>query len=105
MASFELNIYGENDEIIKAFATDKVRWGIFLQAIEMQETLDKKSAAEQFVEMSEMVKKIFPNLTNKDLENADIDDVINTFKQLVNRANSIGGNSKNVPGAVTLPPL
>lgn len=100
MAAFELNIYGENDEILKTFATDKVRWGIFLQAIEMSEEIEGKSAAEQFVAMSNMVKKIFPNLTDADLENADIDDVMNTFRQLVNRANKIGGNSKNAVGAV-----
>ena len=32
MAQFELNIYGKDDEIVERYATDRVRWGIFLQA-------------------------------------------------------------------------
>ena len=31
MAQFELNIYGENDEIVKRFETNKVRWGVFMR--------------------------------------------------------------------------
>lgn len=95
MAQFELNIYGNNDEIIKSFATDKVRWGVFMQALELQDGLTEKSYAEQFKLINEFIKKIFPDLTDADLENADGDDVINTFKQLINKANAIGGKSKN----------
>lgn len=99
MAQFELNIYGKNDEIINRFETDRVRWGVFLQAIELQNGLADKSAAEQFTAISSFIKKIFPALTDADLENADFDDVMNTFKQLVNKAAKIGGNSKNGAGA------
>lgn len=95
MAQFELNIYGNNDEIIKTFSTDKVRWGVFMQAFELQDEIETMSQAEQCRMVNTFVKKIFPDLTDKDLENADIDDVMNTFKQLLNKANKIGGNSKN----------
>ena len=98
MAVFELNIYGKDDEIVNTFTTDKVRWGVFLQALEVQESLSKKNAAQQFEIINSFVKKIFPGLTDKDLEDADIDDVMNTFRQLINKANKIGGNSKNAPG-------
>lgn len=98
MAQFELNIYGKNDEIVKRFETDKVRWGVFLQALEVADELEKKSAAEQFALINKFVKKIFPELTDADLENADIDDVMNTFKQLLAKAGKIGG-SKNAVGA------
>lgn len=37
MAQFELNIYGENDEIINKFETDKVRWGIYMEAVNISE--------------------------------------------------------------------
>ena len=89
MALFELNIYGKDDELIKRFETDKVRWGVYLQAIEISENLKNKSAPEQFKEISTFVKKIFPELTDADLENADSDDVMNTFKQLINKAKGI----------------
>ena len=99
MAEFELNIYGNNDEIKKTYATDKVRWGVFMQAIELQDGLSDKSAAEQFKIVSVFLKKIFPDLTDDDLANADYEDVFNTFKQLANKANAIGGNTKNATGA------
>lgn len=99
MAEFELNIYGNNDEIKKTYATDKVRWGVFMQAIELQDGLSDKSAAEQFKIVSAFLKKIFPDLTDDDLANADYEDVFNTFKQLANKANAIGGNTKNATGA------
>lgn len=98
MAVFELNIYGKDDEIINTFSTDKVRWGVFLQALDVQESLDNQSPAKQFEIINGFVKKIFPELTDNDLENADIDDVMNIFRQLINKANKIGGKSKNVPG-------
>lgn len=99
MAQFELNIYGNNDEIIKKFETNKVRWGVYLQALELQDGLEGKTSAQQFKLINQFVKKIFPDLTDADLENADGDDVINTFKQLLNKSNSIGENSKNATGA------
>lgn len=99
MAQFELCIYGNNDEIIKKFETDKVRWGVYMQALELSETLDQKSIVDQFKMINTFVKKIFPTMTDKDLENADSDDVMNTFRQLINKGNKIGENSKNAAGA------
>ena len=99
MAQFELNIYGNNDEIVKQFTTDKVRWGVFMQALELQTELEESGSANQFELINKFVKKIFPDLTDKDLENADIDDVLNTFKQLLSKANKIGNTKKNLEGA------
>lgn len=95
MAKFELNIYGNDDEILKTYTTDKVRWGVFMQALELQDGLEGLSVGEQFKQISEFVKKIFPDLTDKDLELADSDDVFNTFRQLTSKAGQIGGTSKN----------
>lgn len=95
MAQFELNIYGNDDEIIKTYATDHIRWGILLEALKVKEEISDLSVGEQVVLISNFVKKIFPDLIDADLEKADIDDVMNTFRQLINKANAIGGNSKN----------
>lgn len=96
MALFELNIYGKDDEIIKRFETDKVRWGVYLQAAELEESTKGAKAAEKFRQVSAFVKKIFPDLTDADLDNADADDVLNTFSQLVKKANGIkAGEEKN----------
>jgi hypothetical protein len=101
MAEFELNIYGNNDEIIKTYATDKVRWGVLMQAMELQDSIEDKSVKEQFKQITAFLKKLFPDLNDVDLEAADYNDVLNTFKQLLNKANAIGGNSKNATGAAT----
>lgn len=98
MAAFELNIYGKNDEIVNTYATDKVRWGVFLEALKVQESLSSMTSAEQFEVINRFVKKIFPELTERDLENADINDVMNLFTQLIRKANAIGGGSKNAIG-------
>lgn len=99
MAQFELNIYNEHDEIVKKHETDRVRWGIFMQALELEEGLDGKDSREMITAINEFVKKIFPALTDAELECADCDDVLNTFKQLINKARKIGSNSKNAVGA------
>lgn len=99
MAAFELNIYGKDDEIVKTYATDRVRWGVFMQALELQESIEEQSTEEQFKAINAFVKKIFPDLTDAELENADINDVLNTFRQLINKANKIGVKSKNLKGA------
>ena len=97
MAQFELNIYGENDEVLKTFTTDKVRWGVYLEAAKLNEEIGGMDAAEKFAVINQFMGKIFPSLTDAELELADGDDVMNTFKQLVRKANKIaGGNQKNV---------
>lgn len=99
MAQFELNIYGAGDEITKHFETDRVRWGIFVQALELEESLKSAAAKDVISAINEFVKKIFPDITDADLDNADVDDVMNTFKQLLAKAKKIGANSKNAGGA------
>lgn len=99
MAQFELNIYGNDDELLKTFATDHIRWGVFTQAVKVLDDLKEKSVVEQFQVVSDFIKKIFPDLTDADLEKADCDDVFNTFYQLTNKARTIGGNSKNAERA------
>ena len=96
MARFELSIYGENDECLKKYETDHVRWGVFLQAVKLQEEIKGKGADEQFAAINEFVKSIFVGLTDEELEKADGLDVVNTFNQLVSAVGKInGGNAKN----------
>lgn len=99
MAQFELPIYNEHDDVVVRHETDRVRWGIFLQALELEESLKGANAREMIAAVNEFVKKIFPALTDAELENADADDVLNTFKQLLNKAKKLGGGGKNGDGA------
>lgn len=99
MAQFELNIYDENDEVVKRFETERVRWGIFMQALELEESLKGANTRDMIAAINQFVKKIFPAITDTDIENADVDDVLNTFQQLLRKASKIGGNPKNGVGA------
>ena len=94
MSAFELNVYGENDAVVKTFATDRIRWGVFLRAIEIHEEIAGKNPSEQYTLVGEFIKKLFPGITDADIENAEARDVMNTFWLLVNKANKIGGNAK-----------
>lgn len=92
---FELNIYGNDDEIIKKYHTAHVRWGIFTDAIKLHEEIGSKNAEEQLAAVSGFMKKIFVGLTDEELQLADAFDVFNTFRMIVNKANSINGGRKN----------
>lgn len=95
MNDFELNIYGDNDEIIKTYSTAHVRWGIFTEAIKLKEEIANKDSAEQLEAVSNFMKKIFLGLTDEHMQLADVFDVFNTFNMIVNKANSIKGGRKN----------
>lgn len=94
MSAFELKVYGADDEILKTFATDRIRWGVFLQAISVHEEIAGKQPSEQYELVGEFIKKLFPGITDADIEQADAQDVLNTFWLLVGKANRIGANSK-----------
>lgn len=94
MAKFELNTYGENDEILKTFATDHVKWGVFVNALALNDKIEGAGAAEQFAAVNGLVKSIFSGMNDEDLMNADIEDVFNTFQQIVRLAKNLNG-SKN----------
>lgn len=96
MAKFELPIYGENDEVLKTYETNIIKWGVFVQAAELQEKLDGASVAEQINAVGALLQSVFAGLTSEELAQADYNDIFNTFAQIVNNGNKIkGGNSKN----------
>ncbi len=95
-AKYSLNIYGKNDEITKTFETNVIRWKLFKKAVQMQEDIKDKSESEQINAVSEFMLAIFPSMTEKDIENADVFDIFAVFKQIINKANAInGGKTKN----------
>lgn len=97
MARFELTIYGENDEVLKKYETEHVRWGVLLNAVKLQEEIKSKGADEQFSAINQFVKSIFIGITDEELEKADGLDVMNTFNQLLSAVGKInGGKEKNV---------
>lgn len=98
MAKYELNIYKENDEIEKTYATDNIKWGFYIEAVKAYEDMQNMSETEQFEMINSFVKRMFIGLTDNELERASGDDVMNVFNQLMRKANSIGGG-KNFAAA------
>ena len=96
MAKYELPIYGANDEVVKMHETNICPWGVYIQAADMQEQLKDKGAREQMKAVGDILKAVFPALTDEELMHADGMDVMNTFQQIVMGGQKIkGGNSKN----------
>lgn len=99
MAKYELKIYGENDEVLKTYATDNVVWGFYLEAVKASEEMEEMTTAERFNMINSFVKRLFIGLTDEELEHgASGDDVLNVFNQLMKKARSIGG-AKNPTAA------
>lgn len=94
MAKFELPIYGADDEIVKHYETDHIRWSVFLKAVKLQEELKDEDATNKLNAINQFMKIIFPNLTDDELENADGFDIANTFKQILAMMNGFS-SSKN----------
>lgn len=97
MARFELNVYGENDEVIKTLATDILRFGVMEDAVNMAETLDEEKPQKQVENVKEIMKQIFKGCTDEDLRDVDMKQMFDTFRQVVSSANPPNGmeNQKN----------
>lgn len=95
MAQFELSIYGKDDELLKKYETNVVKWAIFVQAVDLHEKIEKMKLTEQMEAIGGLLKSLFIGLTDEELECADYKDIMNTFTQIVSLANGIlKGNSK-----------
>ena len=95
MAKFELPIYGENDEIIKTYETEHIRWKLFVKAASIKEA-EKGDMNVKIEQIGDLLKDVFIGLSDDELGNADYFDIINTFEQIAKIGNSIKGTkSKN----------
>lgn len=89
-AEYSLNIYGENDEIVKTYETNVVRWGIFKKAVELEDSIKgEKNEAAAIEAVSDFMLLVFPGMTSEEIENADAFDIFAVFKQIVKKADNI----------------
>ena len=94
--TIELNIYDEDLEIVKTYQTYGIRWKAFKKIMSMQDELDamKEMADEEAIEkIHEVLRLVFPNLTNEDLDEAYINDLYNCYNQATTVANRMAKNS------------
>lgn len=83
---FELYIYGKNDEVVKKYGTDHIRYGILEDALELQESTKGQLKLES---VNALVMRVFKGLTTEELKDADIEEVINLFKQIISLSNGL----------------
>lgn len=94
--TIELNIYDEDLEIVKTYKTYGIRWKAFKKIMGMQDELDamKEMEDEQAIEkIAEVLRLVYPDLTDEDLDEAYYEDLYNSFNQAVNVANRMAKNS------------
>lgn len=91
---YSLNIYGQNDTIVKIYETNIVPWGVFVKAAALQDELKDKSMIQQLECVGELLQSIFVGLSHEELYQADAGDVMNVFAQIVRNSNNIG-STKN----------
>lgn len=91
-ALISLNLYDENDEIIKTFEKSVIKWGVMKKAIKLGKNMNIDNFAEEdFDKISGFVCEVFDNkVTTKELEDgADMQDVFAVFKAVINKAGSM----------------
>ena len=91
MALVELNIYGEDDEIVKTFSTSRIRWGLIVKAVELEEKINDPNVTnkEQIKLLNDFIFAVFPTMTQNEAEMADIKDIKNVFKIISNMSGEI----------------
>lgn len=93
MSLITLNIYNDDDEIIKTYSTNRVRWGVLVKAIELEEmTKGDENGVESVKAISDLMFSIFPSITPDDLALADFGDMKNVFRMVVNMTGHIEKN-------------
>ena len=90
---YELNVYGENDAILKTHATDKARYGAFEEAIKFVDEAEGKTEAQvnilAFRMLGKFVKKLFPGLTDEEIGMCEVQDIVNLAYQVSGIANPL----------------
>lgn len=93
MSLISLNIYNDADEIIKTYSTNRIRWGVLVKAVELEEmTKGDENGVESVKAISDLMYSIFPSITPDDLALADFDDMKNVFRIVVNMTGHIEKN-------------
>lgn len=97
MAKYSLNIYGENDEVLKTYETDFIRWKLLVDAVKIHESISDKSITEQIGIIGEFIKSVFPGITSEEIEMAAAEDIMNTFKAIVIQTSGINSGKGGEP--------
>jgi len=96
-STISLVIYDDQDAVVAEFSTNRIRWGIIEDVVELSEKLQGKSEKEAIGAMGQFIQLVFPKLTKDLLRQADVSDIKLCFQQIVSVVKNIeGNNEKNV---------
>ena len=92
--TIELNIYNEENEVVKTYSSYGLRWKAFKTVMARQKELEKinTESAEEMGVFYEIIKLAFPNLTAEEFDELYLDDIFNTFKQILAVADNMAKN-------------
>ena len=94
--TIELNIYDDELEIVKTFRTYGIKWKAFKKIMADKDELSKLKSAEDeeaIEKMNDVVRLVFPAITDEELDEAFVGDVFNCFKQAMTIADNMAKNS------------
>ena len=93
-STIELNIYNEDLEVVAEYKTFGLRWKAYKAITAKQQELQSKSDDDFDVrELDDVIKLVFPNITDEHLEEAFVSDLFYCFEMACKAAERMGKNS------------
>lgn len=82
MAMYELNIY-KGDEVEKTYTANFCPWALYVEAVDIQDGLDKMTMKEKVKALENIILKLFDGLTSEEMQRADGAAVMSLFAKVV----------------------
>lgn len=102
MDIISLNIYKKNadgaEECIKEYTERDVRWGVIEDALELQDRMKDASIKDQIQEIKNMIKKVFPDITDEHIMLAYTSDLLNIFGQIISMGSGLFADKRKKNG-------
>ena len=92
--TIELNIYNDDNEAVKKYESYGLRWKAFKTVMARQKELAEinTDAPDAMNVFFEIIKLAFPKLTAEEFDELYLDDIFNTFKQILAVADNMAKN-------------
>ncbi len=92
-----LTIYDDQDNVLQTFSTNRIRWGVIEDVVELSEKLEGKNEKQAIEAMGQFLQLVFPTLTKELLRQADVADIKHCFQQIISVVKTLDNQTeKNV---------
>ena len=85
----ELNIYGQDDEIIATYVNKRIRMGVLERACELEEELENKTPIEMLYTLKSVFFEVFDGLTEEHYKLADFRDLMSAYTMVLSMAKNL----------------